>query len=69
MSKFRCTVEYRLDNGAIQHQTGLLEADTADAAAELARRQWLGGHDPGPNGESGEIEEIVCELVPEEGVH
>lgn len=68
MSTYRCTIEYRLNNGSIQHQTHVLEANDGARAAEMARQGWMGGHEPGPEGESGVIEEIVC-AVDEDHAH
>ncbi len=63
MSRFRCTVEYRLNNGSIHHDTRVFDAGDGHAAAEMARQAWVGEHEPGPDGETGEVEEIVCMVV------
>lgn len=68
MSKYRCTVEYRVNNGSILHQTQVLDAESAESATEMARQGWLGRHEPGPDGEPGIIEEIVC-YVDSESAH
>ena len=70
MNRFRCTVEYRLEDGTIHHQTEILEAESGDRAMEMARRSWQGRNGAGAgDGSGGEIEEIVCEVVAAESPH